>query len=714
MKTAAFAYPKANYICDTGCRVELPGKILISTENLAPIPFAVSQVLSEIQEKSNSGSQEHSYEIKLSLCSNEKMREKIYETNRDLPQIPLEEAYIIYITETHSSIYALNEQGLFYGVQTLKQTFCFEEGRAYINKGTVIDWPHKEFRAVHFYMPGKNQLDYFKRLIKIASSLKYNKLVLEVGAGMELERHPEINEAWERFSREVSAFPGGEHDMQTSQGYIKDSMHPQLGGGSFISREQVREIIEYANSHYIEVIPEVQSLGHCYYMLTAHKELAERYWDPWPDTYCPSNPKTYEVLFDIMDEVIEVFKPRAIHIGHDEVHTLKICPLCKDKDAAKLFSDDVNKIYDYLKERGISTCMWSDMLTAVETHWGFTGGGPSELYDPVHQEKYYFHDTTASIDMLPKDILLFNWMWWVSHDVQVKLAEKGYNMVVGNFPGPDFKNWEKWGSYDYIKGAIIAAWCDNDFHEQSHDGILFNLVYSSYCLWNTGFNEDRKNDVRIHAAQVMPEIYNFLAGCEIIATDSVSSAFVPVRAGGADKSSTETLPDIKESFVFTRCGVNPDNLDRSRFIRLNCQNPSHSLKLGQKVSSFRVTHFWNGKHLFVPSWGRLDIQEKETVGSYTLVYADSFKVTVPVKYGINISNIQDEWGTVTGINPPFGPETACYMAEPIFFNRDGKMTQAYCFTFKNPFPEKKVEKIEIAFESEDTGEFVVSLVEISE
>ena len=46
-------------------------------------------------------------------------------------------------------------------------------------------------------------------------------------------------------------------------------------------------------------------------------------------SYCPSNPKSYEILFDIIDEVIEVFKPEEyVHMGHDEVYQLGVCPVC--------------------------------------------------------------------------------------------------------------------------------------------------------------------------------------------------------------------------------------------------------------------------------------------------------------------------------------------------------------------------------------------------
>ena len=48
---------------------------------------------------------------------------------------------------------------------------------------------------------------------------------------------------------------------------------------------------------------------------------------PWPDSYCPSNPESYKILFDIMDEYIDALQPKRVHIGHDEWRSDAFCPL---------------------------------------------------------------------------------------------------------------------------------------------------------------------------------------------------------------------------------------------------------------------------------------------------------------------------------------------------------------------------------------------------
>jgi hexosaminidase len=83
----------------------------------------------------------------------------------------------------------------------------------------------------------------------------------------------------------------------------------------------------------------------------------------WPDTFCPSNPKSYELLFEVFDEYINVLKPRMVHIGHDELFIpVDLCPLCKNKDIGERYGEDVRKTRDYLAGRGVRMAMWGDML----------------------------------------------------------------------------------------------------------------------------------------------------------------------------------------------------------------------------------------------------------------------------------------------------------------------------------------------------------------
>ena len=87
--------------------------------------------------------------------------------------------------------------------------------------------------------------------------------------------------------------------------------------GKVLEKEEVAALVASARQYHIEVTPEVRSLTHSYYLLTRHRELAEIADAEWPDICCPSNPKVYDLLFDLLEEYIQVMKPRMGHAGHD-------------------------------------------------------------------------------------------------------------------------------------------------------------------------------------------------------------------------------------------------------------------------------------------------------------------------------------------------------------------------------------------------------------
>ena len=143
---------------------------------------------------------------------------------------------------------------------------------------------YKPLRGVHFYLPGRGQIPFFKRVLTWLSGLGYNTLFLEIGGGMRYERHPAINAAWERFCAEATAFSGGAFGIQRSQPFPKDSTHTELGSGSYLEKAEVADLVSYARALGIDVIPEVQTFSHSYYLCGAYPEIAERGDDPWPDT----------------------------------------------------------------------------------------------------------------------------------------------------------------------------------------------------------------------------------------------------------------------------------------------------------------------------------------------------------------------------------------------------------------------------------------------
>lgn len=236
-----------------------------------------------------------------------------------------EEGYIIDVQD-NICVYSNSERGLFYGCITLTQLM----ENQYIEQLLVYDYPTCVERGVKVYLPAAENIPFFKEFVDMICYYKYNTIMIEVGGAMEYKRHPEINEGWVEYCEEMSEYSGKTIDIQENTfKWHKNSIHVENGEGKFLSQDSVRDLVRYCKERKLVVIPEVPSLSHCDYLLLNHKEIRERAEDPYPDTYCPSNPASYELLFDVLDEVIDVFQPEIMNIGHDEYYSIGLCDKCR-------------------------------------------------------------------------------------------------------------------------------------------------------------------------------------------------------------------------------------------------------------------------------------------------------------------------------------------------------------------------------------------------
>ena len=351
------------------------------------------------------------------------------------PKNPGPEGYVLHVSKNRVLVAGCDNRGAFYGLQSLRQ-LVKEKKSFQIPCIQIRDWPHMPFRGIRMYIPGRDNIPFFKRFIRDFMALyKYNKVILEVNACMRFDKHPELNAGAREFAKDLNYTrrdrPAGPNDE------FQDSAHHDAGDGDILEKQEVKDLVQYARQHYIDMIPEIPSLTHTYYMLTRHRELAEIPNAEWPDTYCPSNPDSYKLLFDIFDEYIEVIQPNMIHIGHDEWRMdMNVCPRCKGKDYTRLFAMDVNKIYDYLTAKNIKVAMWGDHFLESVRQRGFRERTSSSGY------KYKIPGGLAPElvrESIPKDILIFNWFWAEQENDQ-QVNGFGFKQVYGNFK-PNISDW---------------------------------------------------------------------------------------------------------------------------------------------------------------------------------------------------------------------------------------------------------------------------------
>lgn len=417
-----------------------------------------------------------------------------------------EEGYIIDIDDV-ITVYTDSERAKLYAVMTLLDSW--EDG---LKKALIWNYPVVAHRSVRVFMPEKKDMSYFKKFIDMLVHLGYNTLLLEIGGVMEYKRHPEINETWAKYCHSMKEYNEKPYDAIRGYYRTKNSIHTFNGGGDIYSQEEMKELVAYCAERYIEIIPEVPSLSHSEYFLISHPELRECMDEPYASTACPSNEDLYRLVFDLYDEVIEVFQPKTLHIGHDEWWVMCVCDKCKDKDAAALFTQNVQKCYDYLKQKGVRTMMWADKLSAMNEKTGeVQGGGEKHIYSTktdttieVMGEKYplyeihwfqpskevvekgfhqVIHNTAACMHMLPEDIICMNWYWATEPRIIDDYLMNGRTMVYGNCYMAGMMNWKERFAAG-VQGISVSNWLDSSEAGMQRWNTLFDLGYGSVICWN--------------------------------------------------------------------------------------------------------------------------------------------------------------------------------------------------------------------------------------
>ncbi len=187
--------------------------------------------------------------------------------------------------------------------------------------------------------------------------------------------------------------------------------HPEVREEHAISRVAALALARASREHGIRPIPQLNCLGHqswekkTFGLLRAHPELDET---PglYPDnegiycrSWCPRHPDVNALVFDLMDELLELFQADAFHVGMDEVFMLasEHCPRCHGADPGDVFGCAVEDYYGHLvKQGGVEMWMWGDRLLDN----GVMGYGEWESAT---------NGTHTAIGRVPRDVVICDW-----------------------------------------------------------------------------------------------------------------------------------------------------------------------------------------------------------------------------------------------------------------------------------------------------------------
>lgn len=286
------------------------------------------------------------------------------------PKINGEEAYSLTVSNKGIKIAGKTAAGVFYGIQTIRKSLpVLDNAEAITLPATVIsDAPRFGYRGMmldcgrHFW-----PVPFVKKFIDILALHNMNvfhwHLNEDQGWRIEIKKYPKLTEIGSKRSCTVLG-----HNSDIDDGT------PYEG---FYTQDEAREIVRYAAERNITVIPEIDMPGHTVAALASYPELgctggpySVGYgWGIYKDVLCLGNEKVYTFLQDIIDELIDIFPAKYIHIGGDESPTVRWenCPKCQalakanNVDAKHLQGVFTNRMEKYINSKGRSIIGWDEI-----------------------------------------------------------------------------------------------------------------------------------------------------------------------------------------------------------------------------------------------------------------------------------------------------------------------------------------------------------------
>lgn len=310
--------------------------------------------------------------------------------NLDANQTLGSEGYELHITPEAIKISANAPAGFFYAEQTLRQ-LRDKDGNYPCCR--IWDKPRFGWRGLmvdvarHFFTKEEIK-DYLDVMAAHKLNVFHWHLVDDQGWRIEIKRYPRLTE--------VAGWRSGIGfglDAGASKNYRTDGQY-----GGFFTQEDVREIIAYAASRFITVVPEIEMPGHSTAALVAHPELSCS-GGPYlscmhggihAGVFCAGQEAVFEFLENVLAEVIALFPSTFIHIGGDEVpkDNWQKCPRCQQrirteklKDEHELQSYFIKRIEKIINAHGRRLIGWDEILegglapNATVMSWRGVDGG---------------------------------------------------------------------------------------------------------------------------------------------------------------------------------------------------------------------------------------------------------------------------------------------------------------------------------------------------
>jgi hypothetical protein len=339
------------------------------------------------------------------------------------------------------AVIAGTAEGIFYGVQTVKQLIRGTGKDQVLLAPTLRDWPAMGHRGISddWSRGPLPNMDFLRREIRTLAAYKLNTF------------SPYFEHTFAYASTPVAAFPGG-------------SMTPA----------EARQLVEYAAQYHITVIPEQEAFGHLHNVLKfeQYSGLGET---PHGAVLAPGDPGTLPQIKEWFGELADVFPGPYAHIGADETSELGL-----------------GRTHDDVKTRGLGA-VYMDFLTQIHTS-----------LEGNHKQLLFWGDIAVNspdlVGTLPKDMIAVPWRYDAEPDFTA-IIQPFTNAGLETWVAPGVNNWnriypnnnealgnirafvrdgQKLGS----KGMLNTVW--NDDGEGIFDENWFGVLFGAAASWQAG------------------------------------------------------------------------------------------------------------------------------------------------------------------------------------------------------------------------------------
>ncbi len=231
----------------------------------------------------------------------------------------------------------------------------------------IRDFPKYTYRSFmidscrHFFC-----VNDIKKMIDYCAKLRFNvfhwHLTDDQGWRVEIKNYPVLTQ--------IGSVRHGSHfgEEQNDKPY-----------SGFYTQDEIRTVVEYAHKNHMIVVPEIDMPGHTSALLASLPELVcgnkhvniKTEAGIFKDIICAGNDDSYDILYDILDEICELFPDEYIHLGGDEAPKLqwKECPCCQQKIKDENLRNEnelqgyfINRINSYLSGKGKKVITWNESL----------------------------------------------------------------------------------------------------------------------------------------------------------------------------------------------------------------------------------------------------------------------------------------------------------------------------------------------------------------